>query len=533
MTIASEFLGRRQSALADFRAAAWRERIQGRASAATIPLPVAAVATVLAVVASVWSAMTGSMTLYGDARAHLDVARHVSDALTPGLAQLGSVWLPLPHIAMVPFVAIDPLWHSGVAGAIVSGAAFIYSAIRIYGLTWYWTESKLAGWCAFLLYATSLNLLYVQTTALTEPLLLAMMVGAMYHIARWLREMKHRDLALAAFFTMLATISRYDGWVLLAVGLAVVVLWTRFHERRAYATQANVVIFGLLAGYGIVLWFAYNLIIFGDPLYFIHSGASSQAQQLALDQAGMLGTKGNIMESALTYFWTIFDVSGLALFVVGVAGGVMLLVRRRPERWANIALMAVLASPIVFNVVALWSGQSTVRVLERAPHEMWNYRYGLMALPLLAFAAGTLAARWRPLAGVVLAAALAGVVVTGLITTPITLTDGRFGVSSATAGTPERAAGYVASNYDGGRILIDDTLNQPLMFKSGLNLREFVTVGNKPYYEDALQSPGDSVQWLVLRPGDHVDQTMKDHPDRFQRFSLVTKDRDISVYRRY
>lgn len=533
MSIASQYFGARRTALADFRAEAWRDRVQGRASANTIPLSVAVTATLLAVAGSVWSSLTGSMTLYGDARAHLDVARHVSDAQTPGLAQLGSVWLPLPHLAMVPFVAVEPLWHSGIAGAIVSGAAFIYSAIRIYGLTWYWTESKVAGWCAFLLYATSLNLLYVQTTALTEPLLLAMMVGAMYHFARWLREMKHRDLALAAFFTMLATISRYDGWVLLAVGLVVVVLWTRFNERRAFATQANVVIFCMLAGYGILLWFVYNLVIFGDPLYFIHSSASSQAQQLALAQTGMLGTKGNIVESVLTYFWAVFDVSGIALLVVGAAGGLLLLLQRRRERWASIALLVVLASPVAFNVVALWSGQSTVRVPERALHEMWNLRYGLMALPLLAFAGGTLAARWKPLAGLVLAAAVAGVVTTGVLAMPITVTDGRMGVSSATAGQPEKAAEYVAANYQGGRILVDDTLNQPLMFRSGLNLREFVTVGNKPYYQDAMTSPGDNVSWLVVRPGDDIDRTMKAYPARFQGFTLVTQDRDISVYRRF
>ena len=34
-----------------------------------------------------------------------------------------------------------------------------------------WLGSRLAAWCAFAVYATNLNLLYVQTTALTEPVL--------------------------------------------------------------------------------------------------------------------------------------------------------------------------------------------------------------------------------------------------------------------------------------------------------------------------------------------------------------------------
>ena len=33
----------------------------------------------------------------------------------------------------------------------------------------------------------NLNLLYLQSTALTEPVLLAFMVGAIYHLACWMR----------------------------------------------------------------------------------------------------------------------------------------------------------------------------------------------------------------------------------------------------------------------------------------------------------------------------------------------------------
>ena len=39
---------------------------------------------------------------YNDARSHLDIGRRVVEGLKPGLAQLGSVWLPLPHILMIP-----------------------------------------------------------------------------------------------------------------------------------------------------------------------------------------------------------------------------------------------------------------------------------------------------------------------------------------------------------------------------------------------------------------------------------------------
>src|SRR5437868_11088514 len=57
-----------------------------------------------------------------DAIAHVNKARGLFDNFTPGLRQLGTVWLPLPHIIMAPLAAIDPLWKGGAAGSLVSVA---------------------------------------------------------------------------------------------------------------------------------------------------------------------------------------------------------------------------------------------------------------------------------------------------------------------------------------------------------------------------------------------------------------------------
>ena len=44
----------------------------------------------------------GDVLLYGDAVAHINIARRVFDSRTPGLLQLGTVWLPLPHLLILP-----------------------------------------------------------------------------------------------------------------------------------------------------------------------------------------------------------------------------------------------------------------------------------------------------------------------------------------------------------------------------------------------------------------------------------------------
>jgi hypothetical protein len=67
------------------------------------------------------------LLLYGDAVAHINIARRVVDNRHPlqSYGQLGTVWLPLQHIAMLPLVWSDALWRSGIAGA---WARSLYSA---------------------------------------------------------------------------------------------------------------------------------------------------------------------------------------------------------------------------------------------------------------------------------------------------------------------------------------------------------------------------------------------------------------------
>ena len=75
---------------------------------------------------------SGWTLYYGDAEAHLDIARRIVDSRKPGYDQLGTVWLPLPHVLMLPFVRNNRLWRSGLAGAIPSSACFVCAGIFLY-----------------------------------------------------------------------------------------------------------------------------------------------------------------------------------------------------------------------------------------------------------------------------------------------------------------------------------------------------------------------------------------------------------------
>src|SRR3954454_20251628 len=58
----------------------------------------------IGVLAAAWHHSNGYILYYGDAESHLGTARRIIDSRTPGYDQIGSPWLPLPHLLMLPFV---------------------------------------------------------------------------------------------------------------------------------------------------------------------------------------------------------------------------------------------------------------------------------------------------------------------------------------------------------------------------------------------------------------------------------------------
>ena len=150
-----------------------------------------AVAAAVSLLSFVYYFQRGEILLYGDAVAHINIARRVFDSQTPGLLQLGTVWLPLPHLLMIPFLASDWMWRTGVGGSMLSMIAYVLGVIGIFRLTWSLLESnertqplaRAGAWIAALVYGANPNLIYLQTTAMTEPLYLAFFIWSVVYFA--------------------------------------------------------------------------------------------------------------------------------------------------------------------------------------------------------------------------------------------------------------------------------------------------------------------------------------------------------------
>jgi hypothetical protein len=64
-------------------------------------------------------------TLYDfDVGLHLDIARWLLGPPTAGPEVSGAGWVPLTHVLIAPFAAVDSWWRSGLAGALPSALFF-------------------------------------------------------------------------------------------------------------------------------------------------------------------------------------------------------------------------------------------------------------------------------------------------------------------------------------------------------------------------------------------------------------------------
>lgn len=325
--------------------------------------------------ASVWFFYSHHFLLYyGDAEAHLNIARRVVESQTPGYLQLGSPWLPLPHALMLPFVANDALWRSGLAGAIPNAFCFVCAGLFLFAAARRIFASPAAAMAATALFALNPNLLYLQSIPMSECVFFASLMALLYCTVRFRQTQGLGAAAGAGAAALLATLSRYEGWVLLPF----TALYLVFAARRRRWQAA--LLFSAIAGIGPLYWLAHNWYLTGDPLWFLTGPYSAQAIQGGRPYAG----KDN-WRLALLYVRTAAQLdAGPGLWIVGSAGVLAAIWRR-----AIWPLLFLTLTPL-FYVWSMHSSGLPIHVPVLWPHSYYNTRYGLCLLPLLAVCAGAL-----------------------------------------------------------------------------------------------------------------------------------------------
>ncbi len=461
----------------------------------------------VSVTATWYSFLHHDILIYDDSYSHIRIARSVLDSATPGIAQLGGVWLPLPHLIMLPFIWNDYLWQTGLAGSIPSMICYTITALYLFLAARQLTNNSCASFVGTLVFVLNPNIIYLQTTPLSEPVCFATSTVACFYFIVWVQTDKTKYLTMTAAATFLATIARYDGWMLFFIlfMLIPVIGYVRHHHRQQI--EAQLLIFGILGGFGIILWFAWDKVIFGNLLYFKQGLYSSQIQTQYYFHAQLSATTDNLWQSVRYYGFACLDNLGPVVIVLALIAFIKFVIVRRDitmrKNLAEIFAVLPFLTPLLFYVTSFYSGQ-VIALVPGVSSQLFNPRFGSQAaIPAALFIATLIPGSlkfFKLYKSLAIHAILCGVLIGQSIVIwnsgIVTLEEGQYG-NSCIAFQPVDA--FLAQHYNGGWILEDTylgTLNEAQ--EADIHFKNIIYQGSSSLWKRALQNPGATVDWVII-----------------------------------
>ncbi|MEP6593612.1 MAG: hypothetical protein ABJC51_07960, partial [Acidobacteriota bacterium] len=169
-------------------------------------------AALVGLAAALFYAHAGLTLSHYDARAHLVVARRIIDSLTPGWQQVGAVWLPLPHLLNMLPVQVDWFYRTGASAVAISVASTGIAAWALASLILRGSGSRSGAAAAVAIFVLNPDILYLQSTPMTEPLLFATTAAALALTAAWVESGAGRWPHAAGGMLAAACLTRYEAW---------------------------------------------------------------------------------------------------------------------------------------------------------------------------------------------------------------------------------------------------------------------------------------------------------------------------------
>lgn len=479
-----------------------------------------------------WYYHAAGLTLsHYDAKAHLVVARRVIDNLTPGWRQLGAVWLPLPHLLNLLPVQVDAFYRTGASGVAISVVAFALAALGVARIVVRATGSAIAAALAASIVALNPDLLYLQSTPMTEALLVAVMVFATSFTWDWVEAQRTetagpstamaRDRGSASrragFVLAAACLTRYEAWPLTGalLVLAAVSLWrSDIGGREALQRTSRLAIYPAIAVAAFLLqgWLV-------EGRWFVTDGFFVPDN---IDTGKPFHAIGSVWWGAhlITGYGVLFFAAASALVIAVVA----LRDRRRASLLVLLALFAVGSLPSY----AFFKGHP------------FRIRYMTPLVPALAVAAGIGTGLLRGRVRYLAAAALLCVIA---VTTrpfdpgaPMVL-EAQW--DSGNAAARRQVTRYLAAHWNRRPILASmQSLAHYMQELSAVSLRlgDFVHEGNGDLWKATLRNPGKHVDWILIEEwaegGDELAARSRQDRQFLRGFTRVAEGGGVALYRK-
>jgi hypothetical protein len=493
---------------------------------------IAIIAATLSLAAFIYFYTNGMTNLYGDGIAHTNIARKVvdspDDSLWQRYMQIGSPWLPLQTVLLMPLVANDWLWRSGVAGSLLSMLCFVLTAVAIFQLAKNLYDQEgddgksSLPLVAFAIFVCNPSVLFMQATPMTELLFMAAITTAVWGLQEWQKEQTFKRLLVAAAAMSVATMSRYEAWTVAALACALVLflpvgnLKTRLKNAFVYST-----IVALLPLY----WLWHNWAIYDDALWFLTGPHSARGIYLQ-NQANLGWSKifvGNALLDVLLMTVTVAACVGPLLMALGGTGFFRLL-KTRGRGLRQYAPTLLLTVPFFFHCFSLYRGE--IQIFPLSAFGLLNVRYGLPhILPLALFAPAVipLLKRLRRPLGLALVCLLVALQYAYLISDgPSQLAvyqEGyRNGVNSKAARQWAAMAQFVKAQPPPCVVLMQTGSLGPVVSQGGLRFSQTIHEGTARWHQINEAIPED-VSVIIVEKGDALDKRLQNNQPLKSYFS--------------
>ncbi len=426
--------------------------------------------------------------LYGDAASHLVKARQLVDSWRPGIEYIGTVWLPIPHVLLLPCSLFDGLFFSGAAGLVAGIPFLIGTAILLFAIVRRLTGSRPIALLSASIFGLNPNIVYLALTPMSELAFFFFVALGGYSIQRWLYERVDRWLVVCSVAVMLATLSRYEAWVLApCVALLAIVEGFLSWKRNEHQKARMMFLTALLSLGGIILWLGWNKFMYGDFFQFApwkyRPPPSAANNPMSYRQEAV----------SLTLLRAVLNIFGPIVLLAFLGGiGALRKVAREPKQYL---LFVFLALPALFIFIGILTDYVLI------DQWWWNWRFVIVVGLLVSVTGGIGVSelfkkvRSRVIRGVTVAALLAMPIVQ--LTVPTVSVATYEDAAKIFGGLTKYATAFgekLGSKYTGGSVVLfaGSGLGERIMISSWIPLKNF----------HLIQYPGGQDIQAAVRTGD-------------------------------
>lgn len=496
-----------------------RQEFLKRRGAFLLALLLLAASSVAAIV--LFHADRHSFLYFGDAASHIVKARAIFDGQHPGLWNLGTVWLPLPHLLLLPAVAIDALFFSGIAGAAVGIPCSVGTGVFLFFIVRRLTGSAPVAFLAACLFCFNPNVVYMSLTPMSEPELFFFVTLGGYALLRWQQDRSTRWLMASAAAVMLATLCRYEAWLLPPYLILLSISNGRGVRKQPWghvARTAATVAFVSLAG--IFLWLGWNFYRYGDALTFAR-WTYDVAPAVVHHDAERLP-----LQILLNFARAVLVVFGPG--VILVAAGVFLPSRSGAVQKERLPVLLYFVLPALFILASIFAD------FVQIDQWRWNWRYVLTIGLFLALAAGS---GLKEIFDRVHQAWGRGALIAAVLLMPLLqLTVPSIGVATfddalrCYSDDPRAGAAVgeqLGVRYHGGAVALITGYGQAqrIMVSSGMALKEFDFLHN-PAEGDPLGSITKEERFLIIGK-DRTPESARYVDEWLERLDTLLRDHEV------